>query len=364
MNVKKFLPDFGALGRTNWAQPEIGKKRCLNNVMVLLVLAMAVFVFLPWFHYEYTLVSDSDKHTVEAFNKLGITTLWGILGLVVTLVAGFGVLYKQYALSLWAGIAAIIFGCLGTGYVTNVEIEANNTVILKETFELEQLYGKGLPVGHVGAKLFMIAASLVTALSLVQLLRRDDDESCACEKSCLAKIALAVAIFVSAVICIDAALATPTFLSVLATKMILWNIPLMAALLVAFAYFKGEGRTANLISAALLVVAFFFTNPAAIITKYVYEGGKDTVAIAQFEGLSNDDDVINDSDDIKDLRKDAVENARDVLDEKMLPVMEMSTIVYEESNAKDYDYSSVNASQLIDGYISRGGAIEYERLGF
>lgn len=363
MNVKKFLPDFGALGRTNWAQPEIGKKRCLNNVMALLVLAMAVFVFLPWFHYEYTLVSDSGKHTVEAFNRLGITTLWGILGLVVTLVAGFGILYKHYAFSLWAGIAAIIFGCLGTGYVTNVEIEANNTVILKETFELEQLYGKGLPVGHVGARLFMIAASLVTALSFVQLLRRDE-ESCACEKSCFAKIALAVAIFVSAVICIDAALATPTFLSVLATKMILWNIPLMAALLVAFAYFKGEGRTANLISAALLVVAFCFTNPAAIITKYVYEGGKDTVAIAQFERLSNDDDVINDSDDIKDLRKDAVDNARDVLDEKMAPVMEMSTIVYEDRNAKDYDYSNVNASQLIDSYISRGGASEYERSRF
>lgn len=351
MNWKKFLPDFGAIGRTNWAQPEIGKKQCLNNVMALLVLAMAVFVFLPWFRFEYTLLSEDGDATIESFNKLGITTLWGILGLVVTLIAWYGVLYKQYAFSLWAGIAAIIFGCLGTDYVTNVDIEANNTVILKEAFEMNQLQDQGIPVSHIGAKLFMIAASLVTTLSIAQLLRRDE-ESCSCQNSCLAKIALAVAAFVTTIICVDAALATPTFLSALAIKIILWNIPLMTALLVAFAYFKGEGRNTNIVSAALLVVAFFFTNPAAIITKYIYEGGQDTVAIERFHRMSHNEQVFVDSDDYKDLRKDAIKNAREVLDDKKLPTMNITLTVREDKNNKDFNFSRINASDLIDNSMN------------
>ena len=345
MNLKKFLPDFGAFSRTNWSQPAIGKSNAVGTVMTLLVLAMAVFVFLPWFHYEYIKLQDDGSASVEAFNALGITTLWGILGLVVTAVAAYGVLYRQYAFSLWSGIVAIIFGYLGTIYVTNVEIEANNTVILKEALEMEQLSGDGLPVSHVGAQLFMIAAALVTSLSLVQLLKRDEES---CEKSCLAKIALAVAIFVATVICLDAALVTPTFLSILATKMIVWNLPLIAILLVVVAYFKGESKNTCMFSTALLVVAFFFTNPAAVVTKYVHKAGEVTKPIVTFHSISHDKRVIMDSDDYKDLRKDAVKNARDVLDEKKLPVMDCSRTVYENKNMKDYDYSRYNASDLVD----------------
>ena len=345
MNLKKFFPDLGAFSRTNWSQPAIGKSNAVGTVMMLLVLAMAVFVFLPWFHYEYIKLQSDGSASIEAFNALGITTLWGILGLAVTVVAAYGVLYRQYAFSLWSGIAAIIFGYLGTIYVTNVEIEANNTVILKEAFKMEQLLDEGLPVSHVGARLFMIAAALVTSLSLVQLLKRDEEP---CEKSCLAKIALAVAIFVATVICLDAALVTPTFLSIIAAKMIVWNLPLIAILLVVVAYFKGESKNTCMLSTALLVVAFFFTNPATIVTKYVHKAGKETTPISRFYNISHDSRVIEDSDDYKDLRKDAVKNARDVLDEKRMPIMNCSRTVHENKNMKDYDFSRLNASDLID----------------
>ena len=121
MNWKKFLPDFGAITRTNWAQPALGKKNFGEAVMALLALVMLVAVFLPWFHYEYVLVDKTT--TLESYNALGITTLWGIFGLVVAIIAAYGILYKQYAYALWAGILAVIFGCLGTGTLVDVEID-------------------------------------------------------------------------------------------------------------------------------------------------------------------------------------------------------------------------------------------------
>ena len=43
--------------------------------------------------------------------------------------------------------------------------------------------------------------------------------------------------------------------------------------------FKGESKNINLISAALLVIAFFFTNPATINKKYATDVKNDVAAI-------------------------------------------------------------------------------------
>ncbi len=303
MNWKKFLPDFGAITRTNWAQPALGKKNFGEAVMALLALVMLVAVFLPWFHYEYVLVDKTT--TLESYNALGITTLWGIFGLVVAIIAAYGILYKQYAYALWAGILAVIFGCLGTGTLVDVEIDEAKAVVLKEAFEEKVLSGQSVPVSHVGANLFMIAGAFVAALSLVQLLKREEEA----KENCLAKVALVVSAVIAAVICIDAVLVTPTIFSTLATKMIAWNLPLIAVLLVGIAYFKGESKNINLISAALLVVAFFFTNPATISKKYATDVKNDVAAISTFHENKYDQSVLADTKEYKELQKD-MENAK------------------------------------------------------
>jgi MFS family permease len=248
---------------------------------------MLVAVFLPWFHYEYVLVDKTT--TLESYNALGITTLWGIFGLVVAIIAAYGILYKQYAYALWAGILAVIFGCLGTGTLVDVEIDEAKAVILKEAFEEKVLSGESVPVSHVGANLFMIAGAFVAALSLVQLLKREEEA----KENCLAKVALVVSAVIAAVICIDAVLVTPTIFSTLATKMLAWNLPLIAVLLVGIAYFKGESKNINLISAALLVIAFFFTNPVSISTKYGCQVKDIKHNIVEYHKLSVNESVIN-----------------------------------------------------------------------
>ena len=86
MDFKKLIPDFGAFGRTNWGKPSIktGDKNWL--ISAILVALMVIFVFLPWCSVSTIGVSGS---------RLGITTWYGIIGLIAALVALYGVLYEQ-----------------------------------------------------------------------------------------------------------------------------------------------------------------------------------------------------------------------------------------------------------------------------
>ena len=310
MDFKKFIPDFGAIAKTNFAAPAVGKGNVRNTVLAVLSLLMVVAVFLPWFHWEYLLTGSGDDPTttMEAYNKLGIATLWGIFGFVVALVTLFGVLYKQYALAFWAAILAAIFGCFGTGVITGFEfaIGKEDYIVYEESLKMAKMTDTFLPVTHIGAELFMVVAVLVAALSFVELNKKDEEA----EAGCIAKVAVAVAAFVAFVICLDAAMVNATFLSVLAIKILAWNLPLIAVLLVAVAYFKGEGKSLNAVSVALLVVSFFFTNPATIETKYALINTNDVQNIQTNFKNAQDDSLVECTKEYKDLKK-AVEKAEE-----------------------------------------------------
>lgn len=298
--MKKFIPDFKAFGSINWAKPAIGRGNCAGTVLAVLSLLMVVFVFLPWFHWEYT-ETIKDDTTLEAINKLGITTLWGIFGFIAALVALVGSLYKQYALTFWAAILAAIFGCFGTDMIAGFEFSVGKSdyIVLEESLKVMQMKDAFIPVTHVGANLFFIAAVLLAALSLVELLKKEDEA----EAGCIAKLALAVSAVVAFVICLDAALVTPSFLSTLAMKMLTWNLPLIAVLLVAFAFVKGEGKYLNFVSVALLVVAFFFTNPAVISTKYGLDVQNDVKNVQTHYVKAHDEDVLKSEKTYKEAAK-------------------------------------------------------------
>lgn len=298
--MKKFIPDFKAFGSINWAKPAIGRGNWAGTALAVLSLLMVVFVFLPWFHWEYT-ETIKDDTTLEAINKLGITTLWGIFGFIAALVALVGSLYKQYALTFWAAILAAIFGCFGTDMVAGFEFSVGKSdyIVLEESLKVMQMKDEFIPVTHVGANLFFIAAVLLAALSLVELLKKEEDA----KAGCLAQLAFAVSAVVAFVICLDAALVTPSFLSTLAMKMLAWNLPLIAVLLVAFAFVKGEGKYLNFVSVALLVVAFFFTNPAVINKKYGLDVQNDVKNVQTHYDKAHDENVLKSEKAYKEAAK-------------------------------------------------------------
>ena len=354
--MKKFIPDFKAFGSINWAKPAIGRGNWAGTALAVLSLLMVVFVFLPWFHWEYT-ETIKETTTLEAVNKLGITTIWGILGFLVALVALVGSLYKQYALTFWAAILALIFGCFGTDMITGFEFSIDKTdyIVFEEGLKLSQMKGEFIPVTHVGANLFFIAAALLVALSLVELLKKEEDA----KAGCLAQLAFAVSAVVAFVICLDAALVTPSFLSTLAMKMLAWNLPLIAVLLVAFAFVKGEGKSLNLVSVALLVVAFFFTNPATIESKYDLVVKNDVKNITTHFDNAHNASVIESTDSYKDVQKAYGKLSEKQAGEKVQEYTITNVSAPEPSSESSYESSSQQGSNSQDAGESADYYYEY-----
>jgi hypothetical protein len=259
---------------------------------------MVVAVFLPWFSWEYV-DAASGKHVLESAFRLGITTLWGILGLVVALVALFGALYKQYALTLWAAILAVVFGYIGANSVYTLEFTMNKTdyIILKEQLQLMDALNDSFPATHLGANIFTIVAALLAALSFTQIIKREEET----KPGCIAKAAFVISVIITTIICVDAVLVTPTCLSVLVVKILAWHLPLIVVMLIAYSLVNGEGKSLNVTSIAILAVAFFFTNPATVLTKYVKEEQNNSQNVAEHYEYSKNYNVIKDKESTKDL---------------------------------------------------------------
>lgn len=162
MDFKKLIPDFSAFGRTNWGKPSIktGDKNWL--ISAILVALMVIFVFLPWCSVSTIGVSGS---------RLGITTWYGIIGLIAALVALYGVLYEQKQFVFCGAALGVLFGLLGIFLWSDIEI---NTTIMGQT--INQKVTKDMvennplvSVGHIGAILYMISALCAAGWSFLQI---------------------------------------------------------------------------------------------------------------------------------------------------------------------------------------------------
>lgn len=309
----KLIPNVKSLGSVNFSKPEIGRKNVGGTILTILALLMVVAVFLPWFSWEY--VDDaSGKHVLESAFRLGITTLWGILGLVVALVALFGTLYKQYALTLWAAILAVVFGYIGANSVYTLEFTMDKTdyIILKEELQLLDLFNRPFDATHLGANIFTIVAALLAALSFTQIIKKREEKP-----GCIAKAAFTISVIITTIICIDAVLVTPTCLSVLVVKILAWHLPLIVVMLIAYSLVNGEGKSLNITSIAILAVAFFFTNPATVLTKYVQKEQHNIQNVVAHDNNSKKWSVIMDKESTKDLIEDFKKEAKKTSKKRM-----------------------------------------------
>lgn len=109
-----------------------------------------------------------------------------------------------------------------------------------------------------------------------------------------------------------------TFVNRLYTTAIMWNIPLIAIAVVAYAFVKGECKRGNLISVVLLVVAFLFSNITKNSVQDVVSNAENYVEVGKEAVI----DVLDDADDwketiedvAKDVQKAAMKNAEELSD--------------------------------------------------
>jgi purine-cytosine permease-like protein len=167
MDFKTLLPDFNAIGKTDWAKPDlkIDTKDTFKLVALAGAVLMLVFVFLPWTSIN---VTNPANITGEG-SKLGIATWYGVFALIMALVAVVGMLYKHTSLTFCAAVLGVIFGLIGLMSFPEMQItfahkgkEITETIKNKEEWEEGIKMMKSSSLSHLGAILFTVA-SVVTA---------------------------------------------------------------------------------------------------------------------------------------------------------------------------------------------------------
>lgn len=158
MDFNKLIPDFGAFGRTDWAKPSIktGDKNWIISIAI--VALMLIFLFLPW---------TSATQSGVTVSRLGITTWYGIIGLISVAIAAYGVLYEQKQFVFCASVLAVVMGFIGMLCIPELSTTFNGQEIKITAKTIKDL--EGVSVSHTGAILFMIASAGSAAWSFLQI---------------------------------------------------------------------------------------------------------------------------------------------------------------------------------------------------
>lgn len=163
MDFKKLIPDFGAIGRTEWGKPYVDKKNNAWLIMTCAAALMVVFVFIPWFS-----ATQSGWGMSVTGTRFGITTWYGILGLVFALVALYGILYKQIQFVFWGAVLAVVMGLIGWLSMADITVLGREVTVadIKDSLKWNP---KAYTFGHIGAILFFFTSAALAVFSFLQI---------------------------------------------------------------------------------------------------------------------------------------------------------------------------------------------------
>ena len=181
MDFKTLIPDFNAVAKTDWAKPHIDTKDKNWLVVAGLVLLMVVFVFLPWQTF-----STTAEGMTQSASRLGITTWFGILGLVCALVAAYGVLYKSLQFVFCGAVLAAVMSLIG--WLSIVDMTVGGVTMPAEAIKfadqaaemasaVSSAFGGGkieASVGHIGAILSLVASLATAVVSFLQIKKANE----------------------------------------------------------------------------------------------------------------------------------------------------------------------------------------------
>lgn len=162
MDFKTFLPDFNAIGKTDWGKPNL--KVDTKDPIAIALLAgaalMLIFVFTPWATYTAFGVSAS---------KYGLVTWYGLFGLICALAAVVGVLYKHTELAFCAAVLGVIFGLIGAVMVPSFTIAL--VEVPAERIKAAVATGRA-SVGHWGAYLYLVATVVTGVAAYLKITKK------------------------------------------------------------------------------------------------------------------------------------------------------------------------------------------------
>ena len=173
MDFKTLLPDFNAIGKTEWGKPSVDTKDTMNLVALVGVVLMVVFVFLPWAKLTVSALGESAEGS-----RLGITLWYGIFGLICALAALVGVLYKHTSLTFCAAVLGLVFGLIGLLSVPDFtiageKVTSDEVKTALEASKLTKVAGVGgASISHLGAILYMVASGVTAVAAYLKIAKK------------------------------------------------------------------------------------------------------------------------------------------------------------------------------------------------
>jgi hypothetical protein len=170
MDFKKLIPDFSAIGKTNWGKPNLDTKNPMWLVMAGAALLMVVFVFLPWqsvsMNFIITTVSDS---------VIGLNTWFGLFAFLFALVSVYGVLYNQKQFAFCGALLAAVFALIGCFSVPEFSYTIGGWTETLTPNELKVEIDEGrATLSHLGAILFLVASLVLAGASFLQIKKENE----------------------------------------------------------------------------------------------------------------------------------------------------------------------------------------------
>lgn len=160
MDFKKLIPDFGAIGTTEWGKPKFDTKDMKWLVGFICAALVVVFAFFPaWFSYK-------PDGATEAATSMGISSWYGILAFIGAIVAVYGWLYERYQFAFWGGVIVLLFALIGLFMYPS--LSENGVTIDSSMVKLLVEHVPGT-VARFGAILSLVAGALTAVCAYLKI---------------------------------------------------------------------------------------------------------------------------------------------------------------------------------------------------
>ena len=163
MDFKQFIPDFGAIAKTDWAKPQFDPTNIVKLVGIIASSMMLLFVFCPWFG-----VSEDGESVV----RLGITLWYGIFAFLTTTVIVVCFLYNHNALALLASLVCILFAIIGLLSWPDLNVEGMEMPgdLIKFGAKMARMAGEEVNIVRWGAIMYLLSALLTSAAAFANVI--------------------------------------------------------------------------------------------------------------------------------------------------------------------------------------------------
>lgn len=168
MDFNKLIPDFKAIGTTEWNKPYLNTKDIVWLAGAICAALIVIFAFVPaWF----SMTQGMGDLSITA-SRMGISLWYGFFAFVGAVVAVYGFLYERYQFAFWGGVIALFFAFIGIFMVPSLTIEFMGVSKELTSAEIKEFMNEGgefVSYNRLGTLFTLIAALGTVACSYIKI---------------------------------------------------------------------------------------------------------------------------------------------------------------------------------------------------